>query len=76
MKQAIGNGHGRHLLHALELYARFCSLDTVFDNSRLLAAGVPPPPRFTDYLPVCLESSTTSIYDQMRIDTDAALVLV
>jgi nucleoside-diphosphate-sugar epimerase len=74
--KAIGNGHARHLLHALELYYRFCSLDLVFDNHRLLEEGVPAPPRFTDYMRVCLESSTASIYDQMRIDLEPSLTLV
>ena len=41
--QAAGDGHPRHLLHALELYYRFCSLDLVFDNCRLLKEGVPGP---------------------------------
>lgn len=76
VRKAIGQGHARHLLQALELYARFCSLDLVFDNSRLLAAGVPAPPRFTDYMQVCLESSTSSIYEQMRVDLEASLALV
>lgn len=76
VKTAIGHGHARHLLQALNLYARFCSLDLVFDNSRLLAAGVPAPPRFTDYMDVCLGSSVTSIYDQMRVDLDPSPVLV
>ena len=69
--QAIGKGHPRHLQHALELYYRFCSLDLVFDNQRLLAEGIPPPPCFTDYMQVCVESSTCSIYDQMSIDLEA-----
>ena len=43
--EAAGDGHPRHLLHALELYYRFCSLDLVFDNCRLLKEGVPAPPR-------------------------------
>ena len=75
VKQAIGHGHARHLLHALELYSRFCSLDLVFDNSRILAAGVPAPPRFTDYMHVCLGSSTTSIYEQMRVDLEPTAVV-
>jgi nucleoside-diphosphate-sugar epimerase len=76
MKRASENGHARHLLHALALYYRFCSLDLVFDNHRLLEEGVPAPPRFTDYMRVCLESSTASIYDQMRIDLEPSLTLV
>ncbi len=74
--KAVGDGHPRHLLHALELYYRFCSLDLAFDNHRLLAEGVPASPRFTDYMRVCLESSPSSIYDQMRVDLEPSLVLV
>jgi hypothetical protein len=74
--KAVGDGHPRHLLHALELYYRFCSLDLAFDNHRLLAEGVPAPPRFTDYMRVCLESSPSSIYEQMRTDLEPSLVLV
>ena len=73
--QAAGDGHPRHLLHALELYYRFCSLDLVFDNCRLLKAGVPAPPRFTDYMRVCEESSPASIYEQMRTDLQPSLTL-
>ncbi len=73
--KAAENGHARHLLHALELYYRFCSLDLVFDNHRLLEEGVPAPPQFTDYMRVCLESSPASIYDQMRIDLEPSLTL-
>jgi nucleoside-diphosphate-sugar epimerase len=75
VRQAAGDGHPRHLLHALELYYRFCSLDLVFDNCRLLKEGVPAPPRFTDYMRVCEESSTASIYDQMRSDLELSLTL-
>jgi nucleoside-diphosphate-sugar epimerase len=72
--KALGYGHPRHLLHALGLYSRFCSLDLVFDNQRLLAEGVPAPPRFTDYMQVCLESSTPSIYEQMCTDLEPSLM--
>ncbi len=71
--QAAGNGHPRHLLHALEVYYRFCSLDLVFDNCRLLKEGVVAPPRFTDYMRVCEESSPASIYEQMRSDLELSL---
>ena len=73
--QAAGDGHPRHLLHALELYYRFCSLDLVFDNCRLLKEGVPAPPRFTEYMRVCEESSPASIYEQMRTDLEPTLTL-
>ena len=73
--QAAGDGHPRHLLHALELYYRFCSRDLVFDNCRLLKEGVAAPPRFTDYMRVCEESSTGSIYEQMRTDLEPSLTM-
>jgi nucleoside-diphosphate-sugar epimerase len=75
MQAAGDGGHPRHLLHALELYYRFCSLDLVFDNCRLLKEGIPAPPRFTEYMRVCEESSTASIYDQMRTDLEPSLTL-
>jgi nucleoside-diphosphate-sugar epimerase len=71
-----GNGHSRHMRLALDLYYRFCSLDLMFDNQRLLSEGVPPPPRFTDYMAKCVETSESSIYEQMRIDLEPALTLV
>ncbi len=67
--------HPRYLLRALGLYYRFCALDLVFDNSRLLKEGVLAPPPFTDYMRVCLDSSTASIFEQMRIDLEPALAL-
>lgn len=75
VRQAAGDGHPRHLLHALELYYRFCSLDLVFDNCRLLREGAPAPPRFTAYMRVCEETSPASIYEQMRSDLEPSLTL-
>jgi nucleoside-diphosphate-sugar epimerase len=75
IKQAVGDGHPRHLLHALELYYRFCSRDLVFDNCRLLKEGIPAPPRFTEYMRVCEEFSAGSIYEQMRSDLELSLTL-
>lgn len=76
IRSAIGQGQTRHLRQALELYSRFCSLDLVFDNSRLLETGVAPPPPFTQYMRRCLETSPSGIYEQMRVDLEASLVLV
>jgi hypothetical protein len=73
--KALGDAHGRHLRHALGLYYRFCSLDLVFDNLRLLNEGVPAPPRFTEYMERCLATSECSVYEQMRIDLEPALTL-
>ncbi len=75
LMQTLGGANPRHLRRALELYYRFCSLDLVFDNHRLLREGVPAPPRVTDYIDVCFESSASSVYEQMRIDLEPALTL-
>ena len=55
---------------ALEIYYRFAGTAVeFFDNGRLLAEGMPPPPRFTSYLPLCaIRPSDRSIYEQMRDD--------
>lgn len=71
IREAIPECPPRYLRHALELYTRFCSLDLIFDNHRLLREGIAPPPRFTDYMRTCLESSPGSIYEQMRMDLEA-----
>ena len=75
LAKAFHGGHPRHLRHALELYARFSALDLVFDNQRLLDEGVPAPPRFTDYMRVCLDTSPMSVYEQMRSDFEPSLAL-
>lgn len=45
------------MLRAVQLYGAFASLDLRFDNRRLLAEGVPPPPRFDAYAAVCARSA-------------------
>lgn len=66
----LGPGDEEHLLMALRLYFQFSALDVeVFDNARLLAEGMPAPPKFTDYLPLCATQPTgRSVYEQMRDD--------
>ena len=65
----FGRCNRRFLLRAMKLYGGFASLGTSFDNSRLLAESVPPPPRFTDYLHRCVETSKErTISEQMMID--------
>jgi nucleoside-diphosphate-sugar epimerase len=70
MAEHLGPGDEAHLLAALELYYRFGRLGvSYFDNTRLLAEGMPAPPRFTDYLGVCVATSAgRSVYEQMRDD--------
>ena len=42
----------------------------------MLASGMPLPPKFVDYMGVCLESSPAGIYEQMRVDLEQSAVLV
>lgn len=60
---------GARVIGALRMYRRFAALDVVFDNARLLAEGVPPPPTFLSYLSTCLRRSRNrSIEEQMGDD--------
>ncbi|PUA17748.1 hypothetical protein C7W93_17955 [Glaciimonas sp. PCH181] len=45
------------LTRALKLYAEFASLNYVFSNNNILKEGIPSPPRFTDYLALCVAST-------------------
>ncbi len=57
------------MLRALKLYGGFADLNYLFDNQRLLDEGIAAPPRFTDYLDVCVHSSRDiSIPAQMQWD--------
>ena len=57
------------MLRAIELYGGFASLNIIFDNSHLLAEGISPPPRFTDYIAVCaLTAEGDTIAEQMKVD--------
>ena len=49
-------------------YHRFTAQDIAFDNSRLLAEGFAPPPRFADYIGVCLTNPGTTIAEQFVDD--------
>ena len=65
----IGPANPRLVLRALRLYSGFADLNYLFDNSRLLEEGIALPPRFTDYLDVCVRSSSgVSIATQMQWD--------
>ncbi|MBW4673385.1 MAG: SDR family oxidoreductase [Desmonostoc geniculatum HA4340-LM1] len=58
----------RRLRRAIELYARFASHNTIFDNTRLLEVGCPPPPRFIDWIPQCLETIAGRKIDDLMGD--------
>ncbi len=65
----FGQCNRRFMQVAIRLYGGFASLNATFDNSRLMNEGAPPPPKFSDYLGVCLEScQEVSIYAQAMID--------
>jgi nucleoside-diphosphate-sugar epimerase len=70
LRERLGPGDEDRFLTAMEVYFRLSrSGAEVFDNGRLLAEGLPPPPRFTDYLPTCVRSATgRSVYEQMADD--------
>ncbi|NIF28921.1 NAD-dependent epimerase/dehydratase family protein [Pantoea sp. Tr-811] len=68
-EERIGIANPRLVLRALRLYGGFADLNYLFDNSRLLDEGISPPPRFTDYLGACVNSSKdVSIASQMQWD--------
>jgi hypothetical protein len=58
------------LLSSLAIYYRFMEMDAeIFDNTRLLAEGIPTPPKLTDYLARCCQQpSNRSVYEQMLDD--------
>ena len=70
LRDALGPGDEERLLAALRLYCQFAALPVeVFDNSRLLAEGMPAPPPFTSYLGVCAaRPGGKSVYEQMADD--------
>lgn len=58
----------RMLLRAINLYYKFANLNITFDNSRLLAEGLTPPPRFVDYLNFCIETGFDEPVSEQMID--------
>jgi nucleoside-diphosphate-sugar epimerase len=67
----FGDCEPRRMSSAVRLYRNFAGLNVTFDNRRLLAEGMDPPPRFTDYLAACVHSRRDeSIAEQMQIDFD------
>jgi len=67
--QRLGEVNPRLTLRALKLYGAFAEMNYVFDNRRLLAEGVPPSPRLSDYVGACVRSSReTPIAVQMAFD--------
>lgn len=69
LEAALGPCNRRLVVRALRLYGGFAQLNYVFDNQRLQSIGLPQPPRLTDYVEVCAETSAhIRIQDQMHWD--------
>jgi nucleoside-diphosphate-sugar epimerase len=68
LREILGPGDEELLLRAMAAFFPFSACGAeVFDNTRLLSEGMPPSPRFTDYLKVCARDSRT-VYEQMKDD--------
>jgi nucleoside-diphosphate-sugar epimerase/glutathionylspermidine synthase len=74
LQQLLGAGDEDLLLRALEpFFLLSASGAQMFDNSRLLAEGMRPPPRLTDYLPVCIKQpANRGVYEQLLHDVWAS----
>jgi nucleoside-diphosphate-sugar epimerase len=70
LRPLLGDGDADRVLMALEIYYRFAATDVeIFDNRRLLAEGMPPPPRFTTYLDRCVRTTAgRTVVDMMKDD--------
>jgi nucleoside-diphosphate-sugar epimerase len=67
--QLFGNCNKSFMMKAIRLYGNFAGLDTVFSNERMRAEGMEAPPRFSEYLDLCQDtSSDLTISDQMLVD--------
>jgi hypothetical protein len=64
----FGPGNPRLILRAINLYYNFANLNVTFDNSRLLAEGFEYPPRFADYLGLCIKTGCDAPVSEQMID--------
>lgn len=68
-KSIYGPCNERVMLRAMRLYGEFSMLNVRFSNEKLLDLGMPPPPRFVDYLSRCVETTRgCSIPELMKVD--------
>lgn len=69
LKDIFGPCNERLMLKAIRLYGGFAMLNVCFSNDKLLSIGMPKPPRFTDYLFRCVQTTQgLSIPQQMMVD--------
>jgi nucleoside-diphosphate-sugar epimerase len=65
----FGHCNKAFMMRAIRLYGTFAGLNCVFANDRLRAEGGELPPRFSDYLAVCAQSTAhLTVAEQMLID--------
>lgn len=57
LKGIFGPCNERLMLKAMRLYGAFATLNVRFSNDKLLSMGMPKPPRFTDYIDRCVETT-------------------
>ena len=72
-REVFGGGDARLALmqKAARKYYEFCALDATFNNTRLLAEGVPPSPPLPSYITACLaQPAGQSILDAFLDDVD------
>jgi nucleoside-diphosphate-sugar epimerase len=68
-KRLLGPCSPRAMLRAIQIYGAFSSLGLLFDNLRILAEGILPPPAFKDYAGSCAVTSVGyTIAEQMQVD--------
>ncbi|WP_459950126.1 SDR family oxidoreductase [Denitratisoma sp. agr-D3] len=68
-KDRLGHCNKRIVLRAIRAYGNFAALGMVFDNTRLLAEGMPLPTPLAAYAGRCeVTSAGISIAEQMRFD--------
>ncbi|PVZ82371.1 NAD(P)H-binding protein [Serratia sp. S1B] len=69
LKNIFGPCNERLMLKAMRLYGSFAMLNVRFSNEKILNLGMPKPPRFTDYIACCVQSTRgLSIPQQMVVD--------
>lgn len=69
LKTIFGPCNERLMLKAMRLYGAFATLNVRFSNDKLLSMGMPKPPRFTDYIGRCVQTTRgLSIPQQMAVD--------
>jgi hypothetical protein len=56
------------MLKAMRLYGAFATLNVRFSNDKLLSLGMPKPPRFTDYIDRCVQTTRGLSIQQMAVD--------